>query len=132
MFNILPIIAPVWAADQLWMEAPAGVPIAAASSYHNLSSGTESWIQVLSTASTGITVNTWDGTSQWVLIANQHSTFSNVSNERSFDSVAVTATGAAFASVGKNGSSYVESWQLNDDWASWKSEGPVPVKEAWN
>lgn len=98
-----------------------------------MSSGTESWIQVLSAANTGVTVNTWDGARRnWVLVANQHSAFSNSTSPKSFDSLAVTATGAAFASVNSNGTNYVESWQLSDDWVSWKSEGPVSVKEAWN
>ena len=98
-----------------------------------MTSGTESWIQVLSVAKTGITTNSWDGqTRNWVLVLNQNAVFSNATSKKSIEAVAVTATGKAFAAVSLNGTDSIESWQLADDFVNWSSTGEVEIKNAWS
>ena len=47
--------------EQVYNPIPSGSPIAAASSYSKLSTGLETWIEVLSLSTTGIVVDTWSG-----------------------------------------------------------------------
>lgn len=119
---------------QTYNTIPAGSPIAAASSYSNVSTGFETWIEVLSVSSKGIEVNTWSGAiNDWLEQYTNPSAMANsTGNRRSYGSVAVTATGTAFGVVKQDGQvDRIESWQVQDDTVDWSLVGDVDIGGAW-
>jgi hypothetical protein len=46
---------------QVYSKSQSGIPIAAASSYSNVTAGYENWIQLLKLSSQGVQVSTWSG-----------------------------------------------------------------------
>ena len=107
---------------------PEGSPIAAASSFSSLSTGSNTWIKVLSLSNTGIEVDTWSGgTNTWLQNSSRPSTMSNSTSEGSFRSIAVTALGRAFAVESTPGKeNIIQSWQLEDN-VDWKETGNVDI-----
>ncbi len=121
--------------SQTYSAAAAGTPIAAASSYSNVSTGYETWIQMLSLSNTGIEVDTWFGQiNDWLQHDNHPSTMANsTANPKTYEAVAVTAMGKAFAAVSITDLKYIiESWQLADDMVGWTSTGVVNIDNAWD
>ena len=119
---------------QTYNAIPSGSPIAAASSYSNVSTGFETWIEVLSVSSNGIEVNTWSGAiNGWLEQYNQPSAMANsTGNGRSYGSVAVTATGTAYGVVMQEGQvDSIERWQVRDDMVDWSLVGNVDLGGAW-
>ena len=119
---------------QTYNAIPSGSPIAAASSYSNVSKGFETWIEVLSVSNRGIEVNTWSGAiNDWLEQYTHPSAMANsTGSERSYGSVAVTATGTAFGVVQQDGQvDRIESWQVQDDTVDWSSVGTVDLGGAW-
>ena len=114
------------AAAQIYGLIPFGSPIAAASSYTNVSSGFESWIEVLSLSDQGIKVSTWLGEiNDWEQYYFEPSVMANsTENKKVYGSIAMTADGQAFSVVGKQ----IEGWQVGDDAVSWSSIGSI---DAW-
>ncbi|KUJ24686.1 uncharacterized protein LY89DRAFT_713478 [Mollisia scopiformis] len=115
--------------EQVYNVGVAGTPLAAASSYTNVTSGFESWIQMLQLSTTGIEVNTWSGNiNDWLDQYNHPSPMANSSvNVKEYDSIAVTAIGSAFAVVKSSGNDSIQSWQVSDDLLDWTSTGTVAV-----
>ena len=144
--TILPFSQPLvagWALNvQVYDAIPSGSPIAAASSYSNLSNGYETWIQVLSVSDTGVQVNTWSGAiNDWLEQSNHPSAMVNSSTTTTDDNsgklygrVAVTAIGSAFAVVvGRDGrASGIEEWQVQDDIVDWKGVGNLDPGGIWS
>lgn len=129
-------VAATWSVStRVYGTIPSGSIIAAASSYSNVSSGYETWIEVLSISDRGIEVDKWSGAiNDWL----QHSararpvTMTNSSNGGSYDSVAVTATGSAFGAVRRDGRlDRIENWQVSDNMVDWTLVGNVDIGEAW-
>ena len=119
---------------QTYDAIPSGSPIAAASSYSNVSTGLETWIEVLSVSNKGIEVNTWSGAiNDWLAQYNQPSAMANsTGNSRSYGSLAVTATGSAFGVVKQDGQvDTIESWQVQDDMVDWSLVVNVDLGGAW-
>ena len=51
---------------------------------------------------------------------------------KSFESVAVTAIGNAFAVVKQDGQpDFIESWRVEDDLLDWRSTGDVDLHGTW-
>ncbi|MCJ1465170.1 hypothetical protein MMC07_003786 [Pseudocyphellaria aurata] len=120
--------------EQIYDSIPSGSPIAAASSYSNVSSGFESWIEVLSLSSTGIAVDTWSGpVNDWLIHHAHPSAMANSTNNmRSYESIAVTAIGNAFAVVKQDGQTdVIENWQVSDDTINWSLIGNVDLDGIW-
>ena len=116
---------------QTYAAFSKGSPIAAASSYSNVSAGFESWIKVLSLSSSGIKVNTWEGTeNDWSSYYASPTQLANSTlNEKLYGDVAMTATGTAFAVTQQgDGAPQIQSWQLADDFHSWEEGSAI---EAW-
>ena len=119
--------------EQIYYAVFPGTPIAAASAYSNVSSGFESWIEVLSLSDSGVEVDTWSGEiNDWL----QHDTHPSVmanstSSEKAYGSLAVTAIGNAFAVVTENGKDTIQNWQVADDMVDWIVVGTVDVESAW-
>lgn len=105
----------------------SGTPLAAASAYTNVTTGYESWIQLLQLSGTGIEVNTWSGNiKDWLEQDNHPSPMANSTiNVKTYSSITVTAAGRAFAVVESAGNDTIQGWQLNDDLISWTSTGTV-------
>ncbi|MCJ1267282.1 hypothetical protein MMC22_007167 [Lobaria immixta] len=124
-----------WALSaQIYDPIPSGSPIAAASSYSNVSTGFETWIEVLSLSNTGVEVNTWSGAKNHWLSQNAHPSVmaNSTSNTKIYGSLAVTAIGNAFAVVRTNGQAdVIESWQVADDTMNWSLIGNVSLNGAW-
>ena len=119
---------------QIYNAIPSGSPIAAASSYSNVSTGFETWIEVLSVSNKGIEVNTWSGAiNDWLEQYNNPSAMVNSTGSgRSYESVAVTATGTAFGVVKQDGQAdRIESWQVQDDTVDWSLVGNLDLGGAW-
>ena len=119
---------------QIYNAIPSGSPIAAASSYSNVSTGFETWIEVLTVSNKGIEVNTWSGAiNEWLEQYNNPSAMVNsTGSARSYGSVAVTATGTAFGVVKQDGQAErIESWQVQDDTVDWSLVGNVDLGASW-
>ena len=120
---------------QTYNAIPSGSPIAAASSYSNVSTGFETWIEVLSVSNKGIEVNTWSGAiNDWLEQYTHPSAMANstTGNGRSYGSVAVTATGTAYGVVKQDGQiDGIERWQVQDDMVDWSLVGNVDLGGAW-
>lgn len=119
---------------QTYDAIPSGSPIAAASSYSNVSTGFETWIEVLSVSNKGIEVNTWSGAiNNWLEQYNNPSAMANsTGNRRSYGSVAVTATGTAYGVVKQDGQvDGIVRWQVQDDLVDWSLVGNVDLGGAW-
>jgi hypothetical protein len=119
---------------QTYAAFPPSSPIAAASSYTNISVGLESWIEVLSLSDIGVAVSTWVGElNDWKAYFAHPSPMANSSsNARVYGSVAVTAVGSAFAVVMVEGQkNTVEEWRVEDDLLNWKFVGNVDLSGAW-
>ena len=119
---------------QTYNAIPSGSPIAAASSYSNVSTGLETWIEVLSVSSKGIEVNTWSGAiNGWLEQYVHPSAMANSTGSgRSYGSVAVTATGTAYGVVKQDGQvDSIERWQVQDDTVDWSLVGNVDLDGAW-
>ena len=119
---------------QIYNAIPSGSPIAAASSYSNVSTGFETWIEVLSVSNKGVLVNTWSGAiNDWLEQYTHPSAMVNSTGSgRSYGSVAVTATGTAFGVVKQDGQvDKIESWQVQDDMVDWSLVGNVDLGGAW-
>jgi hypothetical protein len=111
-------------AYQSYQSISAAAPIAVASSYTNVTSGLETWIQLLAASSTGVAVNCWTGLSNgWKQMDAQPSVMSNQTKEGvSYSGVSVTSLGMAFGiqtEVGK--SDMVQSWLLGSNALDWTS-----------
>ncbi|MCJ1429008.1 hypothetical protein MMC29_006921 [Sticta canariensis] len=116
--------------EQVYNPIPSGSPIAAASSYSNLSTGFETWIEVLSLSTTGIVVDTWSGKSNdWLTHDGHPSAMANsTENMKTYESVAVTAIGNAFAVVKQDGRpDAIEYWQVANDLVDWTLTGNVDL-----
>lgn len=119
---------------QVYDNISFGSPIAAASSYANLTSGFENWIEVLFISHRGVQVNTWSGAiNDWLEFNANPSVMANsTSNPKLYGSVAVTATGNAFGVVKQTGQmDKIENWQVEDDMVDWKLVGNVDLGGAW-
>ena len=119
---------------QVYDVVPPGSKVAAASSYTNISSGLENWIEVLSISGNGVQVETWSGAiNDWLLHSAHPSAMANSSiNDKTYESVAVTAIGCAFGAVRQDGrSDQIEYWQVDDDLNDWTLIGNVDIGEAW-
>lgn len=125
-----------WIPDiQTYNAAPAGTPIAAASSYSNALTGYDTWIELLSLSATGIQVGSWSGLdARWLVQDNHPSPMTNsTANPKIFGALAVTAIGRAFAVVSTSDQKHaIESWQVADDFVSWTSTGTVNIGGAWD
>ncbi|KAL8718190.1 MAG: hypothetical protein Q9225_004652 [Loekoesia sp. 1 TL-2023] len=130
-----PTAAPGWSlTEQVYRPIPYGSKIAAASSYTNVSSGLETWIEVLSISDKGVEVDTWSGAiNDWLRHGANPVTMTNSSsNGKSYESVAVTATGSAFGAVRQDGRvDQIENWQVTDDLVDWVLVGNVDLGDAW-
>lgn len=113
--------------------AAPGTPLAVASSYSNVSTGFETWIQLLQLSDQGIEANTWSGAiNDWLEQYNHPSPMANSTvNIKTYGGVAVTAMGSAFAIVNAAGVDTIQSWQVNDDMLNWRSTGLVDVSNSW-
>ena len=115
---------------QIYDAISLGSPIAAASSYSNVSTGYESWIEVLSLSNKGIEVSTWSGAiNGWLQsYANPSVMANSTSNQKVFGSVAVTASGDAFGVVTQDGQAdSIQHWRVADDMLDWNLVGPVEL-----
>lgn len=122
---------------QTYNAAPPGTPIAAASSYSNLSLGYHTWIGLLSLSATGIEVASWSGLIGKWLVQNNHPLpmTNSTANPKIYGALAVTAIGRAFAFVSTSDQDpkyAIESWQVADDFVSWTSTGTVNIGSAWD
>jgi hypothetical protein len=119
--------------EQIYHAVSPGTPIAAASAYSNVSSGFESWIEVLSLSDSGVEVDTWSGEiNNWLQHGIHPSVMTNLTrNETIYGSVAVTATGNAFAVVTENRNDTIQHWQVADDMIDWGLVGTVEIGSAW-
>lgn len=120
--------------EQIYNTISSGSPIAAASSYSNVSTGFETWIEVLSISNGGVEVNTWSGTIRdWLEQYNVPSVMANsTSDKKVYGAVAVTATGNAFGVVKKIGQAdTIENWQVADDMVDWSLVGAVDLGGVW-
>lgn len=119
--------------EQIYDPIPSGSPIAAASSYSNVSTGFASWIEVLHLSSTGVEVNTWSGAiNDWLEYNTHPSVMANSTNKmKVYETVAVTATGNGFAVVKKDGQAdAIENWKVADDTVDWSLIGNVNLHGA--
>ncbi|MCJ1425452.1 hypothetical protein MMC29_003351 [Sticta canariensis] len=113
---------------------PSGSPIAAACSKSQLSAASESWVEVLTLSTNGIEVDTWSGAIGGWLAYNEHpSAMANsTKNMKSYESVAATVAGNAFAVVKQDGQAdSIESWRVEDDLVDWRSTGNVDLHGTW-
>ena len=120
--------------EQVYDVVAHGSKVAAASSYTNLSSGVEDWIEVLSISGRGVEVETWSGAiNDWLLHSAHPSTMANSStNGKTYESVAVTAAGCAFGVVRQDGRlDQIEYWQVDDNLVDWTLAGNVDIGDAW-
>lgn len=119
--------------EQIYYAVPPGTPIAAASAYSNVSSGFESWIEVLSLSDSGVEVDTWSGEiNDWLQHDAHPSVMANSTrNGTIYGSVAITAIGNAFAVVTQNQSDTIQNWQVANDLIDWGSVGTVDIGSAW-
>lgn len=128
-------IVTAWSlSTQVYDVVAPGSEIAAASSYTNISSGFEDWIEVLSISGRGVQVETWSGAiNDWLLHSARPSAMANMSsNGKIYESVAVTATGCAFAAVRQDGrSDQIQYWQVDDNLVDWTLVGNVDTGDAW-
>lgn len=118
----------------MYYSIPSGSPIAAASSYSNVSTGHETWIEVLSLSNEGIEVDTWWGAiNDWLEQHNHPSVMVNLtSSKKIYGDVAVAATGNAFGVVIQDGQvDKIENWQVADDMVDWSLVGNVDLGGAW-
>jgi hypothetical protein len=108
-------------------------PIVAASSSLNVSTGYESWVEVLSLTWTGSEADSWPGAiNNWSEQDNHLAPMSNITSKVFYLAVAVTAIGSAFAVtrlLGQNDT--IASWALADVMLEWKSVGNVDIDTAW-
>ena len=120
---------------QIYDAIPPGSPIAAASSFSNVSTGYESWIELLSQSNRGIKVSTWSGAiNGWLQqYANPSVMAKYTSDENVFGSVAVTASGDAFGVLQQHGQAdSIQHWRVADDMLDWSSIGSVDLGGAWD
>ena len=120
--------------EQTYNTIPAGSSIAAASSYSNVSTGFETWIEVLSVFDKGFEVDTWSGAiNDWLEQYTHPSAMVNSTGTGNiYGSVAVTAMGSAFGVVKLDGQvDKIESWQVDDDTVDWTFTGNVDLNGAW-
>lgn len=113
---------------------PSGSAIAAASSYTNVSTSQETWIEVLSVFDKGLEVDTWSGAIDgWLELYEHPSAMENATGDgKVYGSVAVTAIGRAFAVARQDGLvDEIESWQVEDDMVDWSLAGKVDLDGAW-
>lgn len=128
------IVAGWGLAAQTYSRIPPGSPIAAASSYSSVSTGLETWIEVLSLSSAGVQVNTWSGAiNNWLEYDRTPPAMANSrDSQKVYGRIAVTATGSAFAVAKQNGQAdRIESWQVQDNMLDWISTGNVGLGDAW-
>jgi hypothetical protein len=121
--------------EQIYSVAAYGTPIAAASSYYNVSTGFELWIELLSLSSRGIQVNTWEGSrNDWAAYETHPSAMSNsTTNPKVYGPVAMTAMGTAYAIVqSTTGNMTIGRWQVSDDYTDWTQIENVDIGSAWN
>ena len=99
-----------------------------------MSTGYETWIEVLSLSNEGIEVDTWSGViNDWVEQYAHPSVMVNLtSNKKIYGDVAVTATGNAFGVVIQDGQADgIENWLVADDMVDWSLIGNVDLDGAW-
>ena len=119
---------------QVFNLIPSGSPIAAVSSYSNVSTGLNTWTEVLSLSSNGIEVDTWSGTKKgWLVHGGHPSAMANSTKSvKSYESIAVTATGNAFAVVKQDGQAdSIENWRVKNDLVDWRLTGNVDLHGTW-
>ena len=116
---------------QVYSPVLYGSLIAAASSYSNVSSGYETWIEVLSLAETGIEVSTWSGAINDWLVQNANPPVMASNGKKFYGGITITALGKAFAVVttrnGQQANDTIESWQVANDLVDWSFIGNVNV-----
>ncbi|MCJ1228038.1 hypothetical protein MMC12_004698 [Toensbergia leucococca] len=124
--------------EQTYRPIPPGSPIAAAASYSNVSTGFETWIEVLSVSDKGVEVDTWSGAiNDWLEqydhpLAMANSTTGN-NGGKVYGSVAVTASGSAFGVVRQEGrGDGIENWQVGNEMVDWSAVGDVDLEGAWS
>lgn len=124
-----------WSVDgNAYGTIPQGSSIAAAASYSQVSSGNETWLELLSISNRGIQVSTYAGaTTHWLQNGVNPSIMANSTlNPRIYRSVAVTAIGKAFAAVEDPAQpDSIEEWQVEDDLVNWRSVGKVDLGGLW-
>ncbi|KAM3075298.1 hypothetical protein ACMFMG_007260 [Clarireedia jacksonii] len=115
-------------------------PIASSASYdiveytNRVLTGYELWGETLVMSDTGIKVNTYSGPhNDWEGMGRRPSAMSNSTyNQRVFKSMTVTATGAAFAVVGRaEQADVIEGYRVADDTLNWISTGTVDIGDVW-
>lgn len=120
---------------EIFDPIPSDSPIAAASSYSNVSATDgPAWIEVLSLSTIGIEVNTWSGARNDWLAHNLHpSAMANsTENLKIYGSVAVTAIGSAFAVVKQDGQAdSIGNWQVADNTVDWSLIGSLNLNGTW-
>jgi hypothetical protein len=133
--NADPTVVYGWSVnEQIYYIVAPGTPIAAAASYTNVSTGYETWIEVLSLSKIGIEVDTWSGAiKNWLEHKTHPSAMSNsTANAKTYSSIAVTAIGSAFAVVSQEGQKDMIEWsQVADDMVDWTLVGKVDVGNSW-
>ncbi|KUJ21212.1 uncharacterized protein LY89DRAFT_609731 [Mollisia scopiformis] len=114
---------------EIYSQAPRGTPIAAASSYSNVTAGYETWRQLLKLSKEGVEVSTWSGAqNDWLGYDYNHTAFANETgtNVKTYGSLAVTAIGSAYAVVeSPPGNFSIQSYQMSDRLNGWQRTGNV-------
>jgi hypothetical protein len=119
--------------EQVYDVAAPATPLAAASAYTNVSTGFDSWIQVLQLSDQGVEVSTWSGNlNDWLQYYYHPSPMANSTlNVKAYGAVAVTAIGSAFAVVKGTGPDTIQSWQVGSNLVDWTSTGAVDIGNSW-
>ncbi|MCJ1429344.1 hypothetical protein MMC29_007257, partial [Sticta canariensis] len=117
-------------ASRDFYRIPSGSPIAAATSYSHVSTGLKTWEEIFTLSATGIQVRPYSGTLKiWLAFDWHPSAMANsTKNKKSFESLAATAAGNAYAVVKQDGQAdSIESWRVEDDLINWRSTGDVDL-----
>lgn len=130
---------PIWSlTEQSYYPASPGTPIAAVSSndyfYDSSSKLHTAWIQMLSLSRTGIVTDTWQGVlNDWLAHDVSVAVMSNsTGTSKSFNEIAVTSQGLAFAVVSATGQNdTIQSWSVGSDLTTWTAIGNVDTRGSW-
>jgi hypothetical protein len=98
-----------------------------------MSTGFETWIQVMQLSGQGVELSTWSGAiNDWLEYYYHPSPMANsTGNVKTYGALAVTAIGSAFAVVNQAGVDTIQSWQVNDDLLDWTATGEVDLGGVW-
>jgi hypothetical protein len=103
-------------------------PLATATSYYNFSNGNAGWMQILKLQSTGVHSDGYYGPNITYKDISTDVLSNSTNNVQEFGSLALTATGNAFAVVRRTGNKDgIVNWQLQDDTVSWRLIGNVAL-----